>query len=109
MLTPAPTPPDIRVRVWRFLIVPKDFAALSLCPADAGSARPIGLNANPSPVRVDTADQVQPFLSGETLRGVPRLVALGRMTSADVCPVSSPIAGRRARRCRRARGADLPE
>ena len=64
----------MRVRVRRFLIVPKDFAALCLCPAGSGSAQPFGVNVNTSPARVATADQVQPFPSGETLRGVPRLV-----------------------------------
>jgi hypothetical protein len=64
----------MRVRVRRFLIVPKDTAALFLCPVDSGPAQPFGLDAGTRPTRVATADQVQPFPSRETLRGVPRLV-----------------------------------
>jgi len=43
---PAPTPPDMRVRVWRFLAVLADCAALFLCHGDrCPVAQPVGFSA----------------------------------------------------------------
>ena len=41
--------------------------------------------------------------------GLTRLVTLGTTTSADSCSRTRTIAGRRPRRCRRARATGLPE
>jgi hypothetical protein len=41
--------------------------------------------------------------------GLTRLVALGTTASADSCSRTGAIAGRRPRRCRRARATGLPE
>ena len=66
---PPPTPPDMRVRVRRFLAVPKDGAALLLsAPLARGAAQPVGFIARRRPARVVSACQVQPLPGRETVR-----------------------------------------
>jgi guanine deaminase len=107
---PPPTPPDMRVRVRRFLTVPKDDSALSLSALLArGSAQPFGVIASLRPATGRAVCQVQPFTGCETFRGVPRLVAPATMASADSCAPTTTLADRRARRCHRAGSTGLPE
>src|ERR1035437_3233123 len=111
-LPPPPTPPDMRVRVRRFLAVLADEAALFLCHGD----RCPGLSQSASSPREQdhrwscSACQVQPFPSCEALRYLRvRLVALGTTASADSCQRSGVIADPRSRRFRRGAMAGLPE
>src|SRR5580765_4310465 len=93
-LPPPPTPPDMRVRVRRFLAVLTDRAAtLSLPRGSLPSARPIGFIAPGQdhrwsclPAKFSPSRVVRPS-------GISRLVALGTTASAELIhspPARSP-------------------
>src|SRR5437879_8926962 len=83
---PAPTPPDMRVRVRRFLAVLTDQSALFLCHAGSRPGSTVRLQRQPASRYGRTACQVQPFPSRESIPCLCyRLVALGTMASADSC------------------------
>ncbi len=83
---PAATPPDIRVRVRRFLAVPKDGAALFLCHAGSRPGSTVRFQRQPASSHGRAACQVQPFPVCEFIRCLRcRLVTPGTMASADSC------------------------
>jgi len=74
LLPPAPTPPELRVGVRRFLIVPKDNAALRLCPVGSGPGSVLRRHRPPSPSRVATACQIRPLLRQPWLDLIARMI-----------------------------------
>src|ERR1035437_1497451 len=111
-LPPPPTPPDMRVRVRRFLAVLADEAALFLCHGDRCPV--LGQSASAHREQDHrwscSACQVQPFPSCEAFRYLRvRLVALGTKASAYSCQRSGAIADPRSRRFGRGAMAGLPE
>ena len=109
---PPPTPPDMRVRVRRFLAVLTDKAALFLCHDDRCPV--LGQSASSHREQDHrwscSACQVQPFPSCEALRCL-RSGSLLSVLRPLLTPAhrSGAIADRRSRRFRRARAAGLPE
>jgi hypothetical protein len=107
---PPPTPPDMRVRVRRFLAVHLDkqhsFSAMMIAAQCSANRlhrhRDKTTDGRVLPAKFSPSRVVRPS-------GVTRLVALGTTASADSCKRSGAIADPRSRRCRRGALAGLPE
>src|SRR5438309_1318044 len=95
---PAPTLPDVRVRVRQFLAVLADQSALFLCHAGSWPGSTVRLQRQPASSYGRTACQVQPFPSCESIR---------YLRAGSLFPVASKISRTKNFICTLSRGPQL--